>query len=192
VPDGSDPVAENVRLRAANASQREVIARQAAELEATNARIGVLETRLEAAMAQVAELSTQVAELRVRLGRDSSNCSVPPSSEGLRKKPAQPRQRGARNPGKQPGAEGRHLAQTATPDKVVIHVPKCATAAAPGWPTRRSPTRSCGRPSMCRRCGWSRSSTASSAAAAAAEESLQPGSPRACRRRRSRGRACVR
>jgi transposase len=48
----------------------------------------------------------------------------PPVIGGLRKKPAQPRQRGARKPGKQPGAEGRYLAQTATPDEVVTHIPE--------------------------------------------------------------------
>jgi transposase len=35
-----------------------------------------------------------------------------------------PRKRGQRRPGKQPGAQGRHLAQVATPDEVVVHAPQ--------------------------------------------------------------------
>jgi uncharacterized protein DUF6444 len=120
VADGPDLVAENARLRAANAKQREIIDRQATELDPANGRIEVLEERLEAAMVQVAELTRQVGEFKARLSQNASNSSIPPSAEGLGKKPAQPRQRGARKPGKQPGAEGRHLAQTATPDEVVI------------------------------------------------------------------------
>lgn len=71
---------------------------------------------------QVIELARRVAELEARLGADSSNSSQPPSSEGLRKKPATPRRRGGRR-GKQPGDPGRHLAQTADPDEVVEHAP---------------------------------------------------------------------
>jgi hypothetical protein len=73
-------------------------------------------------------LETRVAELERRLGKDSSNSSKPPSSDGLRK-PARTRQRGAeqaggrRTPGKQPGAPGAHLAQVAQPDQVIRHVP---------------------------------------------------------------------
>jgi transposase len=132
VADGPDLVAENARLRAANAKQREIIARQATELDAANGRIEVLEERLEAAMVQVAELTRQVGELKAWLSQNASNSSIPPSAEGLGKKPAQPRQRGARKPGKQPGAEGRHLAQTATPDEVVTHVPEVCNGCGAG------------------------------------------------------------
>jgi transposase len=72
--------------------------------------------------AQVTELARRVAELEARLGADSSNSSQPPSSEGLRKKPATPRRRGGRR-GKQPGDPGRHLAQVADPDEIIDHVP---------------------------------------------------------------------
>jgi transposase len=60
--------------------------------------------------------------LEARLGADSSNSSIPPSTEGLRKKPATGRRRGGRK-GKQPGDPGRHLAQTAEPDEIVCHIP---------------------------------------------------------------------
>jgi hypothetical protein len=37
--------------------------------------------------AEIAALRAEVADLRRQLGRDSSNSSQPPSSDGLRKKP---------------------------------------------------------------------------------------------------------
>jgi hypothetical protein len=75
----------------------------------------------------IAALQSRVAELERRLGKDSSNSSMPPSSDGLRK-PTRAERRGdhgaARGrPGKQPGAPGAHLAQVAEPDEVVEHAP---------------------------------------------------------------------
>jgi len=76
-----------------------------------------------------AALAARVAELERRLGKDSSNSSKPPSSDGLGKPPApSPRRRGGggggRAPGKQPGAPGAHLAQVDDPDEVVVHRPQ--------------------------------------------------------------------
>jgi transposase/uncharacterized coiled-coil protein SlyX len=88
-----------------------------AELRASNAE----QARL------IATLQARVAELEGRLGKDSSNSSKPPSSDGLRK-PAQAERRAGeraerRRPGKQPGAPGAHLAQVAQPDELAWHVP---------------------------------------------------------------------
>jgi transposase len=93
-----------VELRAAAAEQARVIA----ELVTVNAA-----------------LAARVAELERRLGKDSSNSSRPPSSDGLGKPPAPTRERraGGRRPGKQPGAPGAHLAQVGDPDAVVVHRP---------------------------------------------------------------------
>jgi len=89
-----------------------------AELRAVNAE----QVRL------IAALQTRVVELERRLGKDSSNSSKPPSSDGLRK-PARAQRRTAeqtegRRPGKQPGAPGAHLAQVERPDEVVEHAPE--------------------------------------------------------------------
>jgi transposase len=102
------------------------------DLEATLAVQAAIIAELRAvnaAQAQaIAALEARVAELERRLGKDSSNSSKPPSSDGLRK-PARTRQRGAeqaegrRTPGKQPGAPGAHLAQVSQPDQVIRHVP---------------------------------------------------------------------
>jgi transposase len=71
-----------------------------------------------------AVLQARVAELERRFGKDSSNSSRPPSTDGLGKPPPSRRERrGGRAPGKQPGAPGAHLAQVADPDEVVVHRP---------------------------------------------------------------------
>src|SRR6266498_2330548 len=86
--------------------------------------------RLVAANAEqaslIATLNARVAELERRLGKDSSNSSRPPSSDGLGKPPARRQQRrgGGRAPGKQPGAPGAYLAQVPDPDEVVVHRPE--------------------------------------------------------------------
>jgi transposase len=86
--------------------------------------------RLVAANAEqarlIATLEARVVGLERRLGKDSSNSSRPPSSEGLGKPPAPRQQRrgGGRRPGKQPGAPGAHLAQAPEPDAVVWHRPQ--------------------------------------------------------------------
>jgi transposase len=97
-----------------------IVAVQAAvivELRAVNAE----QVRL------IATLQARVAELERRLGKDSSNSSKPPSSDGLRKAArAAGRAKGQaedRRPGKQPGAPGAHLARVEEPDEVAWHVP---------------------------------------------------------------------
>jgi transposase len=72
----------------------------------------------------IATLQARVAELERRLGKDSSNSSKPPSSDGLARatRPARG-DGGGRRPGKQPGTPGAHLAQVTDPDEIVVHVP---------------------------------------------------------------------
>jgi hypothetical protein len=98
------------------------------DLEATVAVQAMVIDQLREANARLVEanaaLQARVAELERRLGKDSSNSSRPPSSDGLGKPPASRRERrGGRKPGKQPGAPGAHLAQVADPDEVVVHRP---------------------------------------------------------------------
>ncbi|MGH8323391.1 MAG: IS66 family transposase, partial [Steroidobacteraceae bacterium] len=85
-----------------------------------------LREQIEMHSALVATLQARLADLEQRLGRNPRNSSMPPSQEGLSKPSAANRaQRRAtkRGAGKQPGAEGKHLAQVADPDEVVVHVP---------------------------------------------------------------------
>ncbi|MFU8841975.1 MAG: IS66 family transposase [Nitriliruptoraceae bacterium] len=104
--------AENVSLRAELGTAREVIAG--------------LEARVAEQDVRIAEQDVRIAELVARLEQNPRNSSKPPSSEGLGKPPPVRRVSG-RRPGKQPGADGRYLAQVDDPDEVVVHVPSaCA------------------------------------------------------------------
>src|SRR6266508_1502105 len=109
--------------------QEAVISSPDLDLEATVAVQAMVIDQLREANARLvaanAALAARVAELERRLGKDSSNSSRPPSSDGLGKPPAPRQQRrgGGRAPGKQPGAPGAHLAQVPDPDQVVVHRP---------------------------------------------------------------------
>ena len=84
---------------------------------------------------QILALQAEVAELRRRLGLDSSNSSKPPSSDGLRKKPrvsGSLRGRSGKPSGGQKGHQGGTLRQVADPDFVVRHE-ACACGHC-GWP----------------------------------------------------------
>ncbi len=73
---------------------------------------------------RIARLEAELEELRRRVGRNGRNSSIPPSAEGLAKPVAKNRaERRAewRRQAKQSGAEGRHLAQVADPDEIVVH-----------------------------------------------------------------------
>jgi transposase len=109
------------------------------ELEATVAVQAAVIAELRAANAEQARLivtlQARLAELERRLGKDSSNSSKPPSSDGLRK-PTRAERRSderakRRRPGKQPGAPGAHLALVAEPDEVDWHAPdRCSQCGA--------------------------------------------------------------
>jgi transposase len=85
--------------------------------------------------AEIVALRAEVADLRRQLGRDSSNSSQPPSSDGLRKKPrigGSLRGRSGKTSGGQRGHKGGTLRQVADPDCVVGHA-ACACGHC-GWP----------------------------------------------------------
>src|SRR5438876_9976482 len=74
----------------------------------------------------VEELRSEVADLRRRLGRNSRNSSMPPSSDDLPGRVPPGRERrgkgSKRGRGKQPGAPGMSMAW-AEPDGVIEHRP---------------------------------------------------------------------
>lgn len=71
----------------------------------------------------IEELTAQVAELTRRLGQNSGNSSLPPSSDRFAKPKRDRRGSATRRPGKQPGAPGSTLELVADPDEVIDHVP---------------------------------------------------------------------
>ena len=96
--------------------------------------VGEQAQRIAEQQARIADLEGRIADLERRLGRNPRSSSMPPASEGLSKPPVPDRaQRRAekRKPGKQPGAEGKHLAKVEHPDEVIVHGPgPCARCGA--------------------------------------------------------------
>ena len=102
--------------------------------EELSEQLAASELVIEEQATEIAELRSRLADLEQRLGKNPRNSSMPPSAEGLSKPPAPnraERRAAKRRPGKQPGTEGKHLAQVADPDEVLIHAPSmCACCGA--------------------------------------------------------------
>lgn len=88
--------------------------------------INELRVRVAALEAENVRLREENAELKGRLGMNSTNSSQPPSADGLAK-PVRKSLRGktGRKPGGQAGHPGSTLAPVAVPDEVVRHEPVC-------------------------------------------------------------------
>lgn len=74
---------------------------------------------------KIEQLEAENAELRRRLGLDSTNSHKPPSSDGYQKKtvaPGLPKEKGRRNGG-QEGHPGRTLMTVTDPDRIEVHRP---------------------------------------------------------------------
>jgi transposase len=107
---------------ALNSLQGQLIAMLAAQNAVLAERVGGLEERL--------------ARLERAASRNSGNSSLPPSLDdqpGRTPPPSTERGKGRRrNPGKQPGAPGSHLAWSRDPDRTVPHFPRGACACGAG------------------------------------------------------------
>jgi transposase len=100
-------------------SRRELLAVVIAQAELIQQQ----EARIAAQDNRIAELIAQVEELTRRLGQNSGNSSLPPSSDRFAKPKRQRRKASGRKPGKQPGAGGATLELVAHPDEVIDHEP---------------------------------------------------------------------
>ena len=83
-----------------------------------------VEELIAALRAEIVMLRAEVAELKRRLGQDSSTSSKPPSSDGLKKKPriaGSLREPSGKPSGGQKGHKGDTLRQAAEPDRIVRH-----------------------------------------------------------------------
>lgn len=101
-----------------------------AELAVVRAEAAAKDERIDALLVQVGELTAQVQALVLKLSRDSSTSSKPPSSDGPGKRPrgGSSRTRSGRKPGKQPGDSGSTLRQVDDPaERITIRAPGVCT-----------------------------------------------------------------
>ena len=76
--------------------------------------------------ARLERVEARIAELEAQLGKNSSNSSKPPSSDGPAKPPPKSlRGRSGRRPGGQAGHRGQTLCQVGDPDRRERHEPGC-------------------------------------------------------------------
>ena len=86
--------------------------------------VSELRAQNAALIERVDALMSEVAELRRRLGQNSSNSSRPPSGDPPQTPKRKEAKRSGRKPGGQPGHEGRHRQMVADPDETVVHPPE--------------------------------------------------------------------
>jgi transposase len=107
-------------------SREELLALLAARDGERAAGEAVKDARIDALLVQVGELTAQVQALVLRLSRDSSTSSKPPSSDGPDRRPrgGSSRRSSGRKPGKQPGDPGTALRLVEVPDeRIAIPAP---------------------------------------------------------------------
>lgn len=100
-------------------------------------RIVELEARLEIALADNERLRARVVELESRMGKNSTNSSMPPSRDDAearaeRAKRASQRPKSKRKPGGQRGRRGHTLLRVEDPDRIVEHRPSECDACGSG------------------------------------------------------------
>jgi transposase len=103
------------------------------ELAAARAEVAAKDERIDQLLVQIGELTGQVQALVLRLSKDSSTSSKPPSSDGPGKRPrgGSSRTRSGRKPGKQPGDPSTTLRQVDDPDeRIAIPAPAACTGCA--------------------------------------------------------------
>jgi transposase len=102
-------------------------------------QVAAAEARAEAAELQAAELAAanerltaRVAELERRLGRNSGNSSLPPSTDTFGRPEKKKAPKSGRKRGRQPGSGGSGLSMVADPDVVEEHLPASCTGCGSG------------------------------------------------------------
>ena len=87
--------------------------------------VNALKAIIKQLLEKIEKLETENAELRRRLGLDSTNSHKPPSSDGYKKKTIKPGipKDGKRANGGQEGHNGKALKRIENPDRVEIHFP---------------------------------------------------------------------
>jgi transposase len=94
------------------------------------ALVSALQAQNAELLARIAVQNARIAELERQLGLNSGNSGKPPSSDGLKKKPARVsslRERSGKKTGGQKGHPGKTLSRTETPDAAIDHFPETCT-----------------------------------------------------------------
>jgi transposase len=87
-------------------------------------RLAERDAVIEQLRGQLAVAQAEIAELKRRLGQNSSNSSLPPSSDGpVKPAPKSLRGRSGKRSGGQAGHTGRTLSQVERPDETIVHEP---------------------------------------------------------------------
>ena len=115
----------------------EIIAEQEATIQA------LLKT-IESMQKSIDQLNETIRELTEKLNKNSQNSSKPPSSDGLKKKPAPKSLRtpSGKKQGGQAGHKGTNLSVMKEPDRVISHMPSDC-AACPNYERCRNNARVC-------------------------------------------------
>jgi transposase len=96
------------------------------ENEGLRFRLSCVEKENEELRSQVSSLSSENEELRSRLNLTSKTSNKPPSSDGYKKEPAFPREKGKKKGG-QKGHKGSHLSMVSVADEIILHAPSSCT-----------------------------------------------------------------
>lgn len=91
--------------------------------------IEALQAWVRQLLAENVALKAKIAELEARLQADSHNSHKPPSSDGIRKRPALPKPSG-RKKGGQPGHPGKTLKMSPHPDQTIVCKPEICSCGA--------------------------------------------------------------
>lgn len=126
----SEVVAENERLRGDVERLAEENDRLAGEVDQLTDEVDRLAGENVGLRSEIDSFARKIAALEKRLSKNSENSSLPPSSDLFGRKKDKPenanraaRRALGRKPGKQPGADGKHLAHVDDPDEVRLHTP---------------------------------------------------------------------
>lgn len=103
--------------------QEEVIRALSSQINAKQEELGQCVQQIEDLGGQLEELTEQVEGLQEKLKKNSSNSSLPPSSDrfGRQKRTRSLRKKSGKKPGGQKGHPGQTLSLVANPDERVIH-----------------------------------------------------------------------
>ena len=100
------------------------------------AKLAERDAKLAERDAVIAKLQARIEELEARLGQNSSNSSLPPSSDLVGTNPRRKKKKGGRKRGGQKGHPGRHreLLPPEQVDAFVDHFPRCCTGCGDALP----------------------------------------------------------